>query len=98
MAKAFAADIAPYLAGTGIEPTLKDAALKLGAKLDLKTANNQLSASLAVKDFTYADEGKELVGVDALNVDGVELTTAGVNIASIAMQKPRASAARDADG
>ncbi|MDB5328321.1 MAG: hypothetical protein JWM57_3890, partial [Phycisphaerales bacterium] len=107
------APIAAYVRGLGIEPTLADGRVnaRLTATLTQTAGpgDGTLAADVDLTDVTYADGDTELAGLDALHVRGItpSMVAADANsgaavmrldIADLAIQRPRARVAREAGG
>ena len=88
---------APYLRQVGIEPALKDGALrvKLGASAAL--ASGEMAAALVLGACVFEDSGSELLGLDGLQVKAA-LRKDAVEIAAVEIDRPRAAFARSEDG
>ncbi|MBN1421423.1 MAG: DUF748 domain-containing protein [Planctomycetes bacterium] len=89
---------APYLAALGLEPMLVDGRLALRFSAEAKIEGETIGASLAVREVSFRDGERELAGLDAVRIDGVEVRPVGIRIGTIEIDKPRAKAWRDADG
>jgi len=89
---------APYLKAAGAEPALEDGAFSFRIGADVALEENATSADLSVKDFIFTEAGSELLGADALRVDGMHLLPGGIRIEAVEIERPRAALRRDADG
>ena len=107
------APLAAYVRGLGIDPVLADGRVNARVTATLtQTAgpgDGTLSADFDLTDATYADGDTELAGVDGLHLRGItpSMIAAAPNpgpavmrldIADLAVQRPRARLAREADG
>jgi hypothetical protein len=87
--------IAPYLKRSGFEPDLKSgsAAAELRARATT-TADGTLGFSAEITEARYAD-GSELMGCDAMRVEGGELRPGGgLTIGRVSVERPRIAARR----
>ncbi len=92
------------LARKGLEPLLRDGSfgLRFEARADMEPARRdagegETRAELHVADVVLAD-GEELAGIDAIDVSGVRATSRGLEVESVVVERPRARAAKDAQG
>jgi hypothetical protein len=90
--------IKPYLAWAGIEPQLTDGNFDLHANVKLSQLDNGVGAAVTLDQVKYLDGQTELAGVDSLHIEDARLTPNLLSIGTVTIDKPRASASRDADG
>src|SRR6185312_13259217 len=91
--------LSTYLKPLGIEPKLTDGRLSLSAKANIKESDNATTTlALDVQNLTYKDGDTELAGIDAFHLDQLTLTPKGIDIGDVRIDRPRARAARNADG
>lgn len=89
----------PYLEPIGIAPTLTDGRLTAASTVSLSQQGaGVLRAALGVKNLAYTDGESELLGLDGLVVEPVEFGDHVLRVGSIKLDRPRASAGRDATG
>lgn len=91
--------VAPYLKQFGIEPTLRNG--MLSARVNVTAEQFQtgmIGASLIVTDAKYSDGDQELAGVDQLAVKSIALSSQGVTLGTIQVERPRISVAREESG
>lgn len=90
--------LAPYLKVLGMKPALKDGSvtLRLGARLSLKDGG--AAGSAYINEFAYKDGGNELLGLTALRLDDINLTSEGLRIKEVAVASPRALVSRTDQG
>jgi uncharacterized protein involved in outer membrane biogenesis len=92
------AQLAPFTRTVGFEPTIQNGTFTLDAATDVARQSGRVAGSLAIQNVSFRDGPSELVGMDALHVDGIHLDRGGLDIDDVAIQYPRISAGRDADG
>lgn len=92
------ATLAPYLQPFGVEPTLRDGALKLSTTVNLSKTDDAFAISASVKNLVYGTAGNELVGLDGLAISNLVLGSEGTSVDRIQVDRPRARLVRDAAG
>ncbi|HRK32709.1 MAG TPA: DUF748 domain-containing protein, partial [Tepidisphaeraceae bacterium] len=92
-----ASQLAPYLAGLGIEPVLKAGSLSAKATGTLQLATDQISAALDASGVSYNDGEATLLAVEGAQLEA-RLTDNLLSLSRVAIKSPRAIIARDAEG
>ncbi|MCP3916793.1 MAG: DUF748 domain-containing protein [bacterium] len=86
------------LAAAGIESTLTDGELRAHLVAAARQDGDDLHARLALTDVAFGDGGRELLALDALEVEELVVAPDRTSIASVAVRSPRAALGRGADG
>ncbi|MCB9897681.1 MAG: DUF748 domain-containing protein [Planctomycetes bacterium] len=88
----------PVLDAAGIVSELHDGRLALDVGVDLAQHDDALELDVALRDLLLSDGRRELFGLDAVTVDGLRSSPGRLALGTIAIERPRLSAARDARG
>lgn len=86
------------LARGGVESTLTGAELGLRVDLAARRAGDTLEASAGVHELALEDAGRELLALEALELEGLTTGPQGTSIASVLVRGPSTGLARDAEG
>lgn len=91
--------VAAYLAGFGIEPTFRDGTFRMKTRISMTQRPDGLAASVSIDALQLQDEGKELLGLDHLDVASIDVRDKLITVEQpVIIDRPRLRAAREKNG
>ncbi len=90
--------VAPLLEQAGVLSELKGASLDLGIQAHAREDGEAFALDATLRELAFEDGGEELLGLDALSLEGLRSDPRGTSVAALTVDGPRFIARRDAEG